>query len=188
MSPHSLALLAICLAAAIPGILLIRHPRLSRQAGGLALLLLATGSGYIGIRAWMEAPPKPAPLVLSSGTGVFQTIAANQLPEALAAARGSAVMLEFHADWCPGCIRWEKEVFSQHDIRQRLMPLTLLRIDATEMTPDVQALLQARGIPGLPAILLFDRQGRELADLRLLGEMSADEFRQWADTRLTPLL
>lgn len=188
MSTLPLVLLAICLATAIPGALLIRHRKLSRQAGGLLLMLLATSSGYIGIRAWLDAPSQPVPLTLGTGTGRFETIPADRLPEALATAKGTPVMLEFHADWCPGCIRWDKEVFSQTDIQDRLKPLTLIRIDATDMTPAVQALLQERGIPGLPAILLYDRQGHELTHLRLLGEMSADEFRQWADTHLKTLL
>ncbi|MFP5430094.1 MAG: thioredoxin family protein [Gammaproteobacteria bacterium] len=180
-----IALLLLCLACAVPGILLLRHHRLSRQVPGLCLLLLATASGYIGIRSWQETPPA---IALQTGSGQFQTIPATRLADVLASARGTPVLLDFHADWCPSCLRWEADVFSQQDIRQRLKPVTLLRIDATDMSPEVQALLQRHNIPGLPAILVFDRQGSERTDLRLMGEMSADDFRRWTDTRLKALL
>ena len=185
MNPVPIALLLLCLAFAVPGILLLRHDRLSRQLPGLCLLLLATASGYTGVRAWQEAPTA---ITLQTGNGQFQTIPAHRLTEILATTLGTPVLLDFHADWCPSCLRWEADVFSQQDIQQRLKPVTLLRIDATDMSPEVQTLLQRHNIPGLPAILVFDRQGRERTDLRLMGEMSADDFRRWTDTRLKALL
>lgn len=178
-------LLAASLTTAIPGVILILRNRPLLIAAGAGLLLTATASGYIGMRL-MSAPP---PLFIpAGGTGQFHTIAPEQLQDTLTATRGNMVMIDFHADWCPSCIRWEQEVFSQPDIRQALKPLVMLKVDATNMTPATQSLLDQYNLKGLPAILFLDREGREIRDLRLLGEMTAPAFRQWIIHHLHPRL
>lgn len=192
MTPVPIALLALSLLLAIPGALLLRHTSIRAQLGAIALLLAATASGYTGVRLHQdtrrtELPTAPA-ITLTPGTGRFQTIPADSLAASLAASRGHPVMLEFHADWCPSCVRWQREVFSRDDVREALRPLILLQIDASRMTPEIQAILGQYQLPGLPAMLFFDRTGQEQTDLRLLGEMSADEFKAWLAPRLASRL
>lgn len=187
-----IALLALTLLLVVPGILLLRRPALLPQLAGTVLMLTATASAYTGVRLHLENRHASAGVTalpaLATGTGRFQTIPASSLPAALAAARGHPVMLEFHADWCPSCIRWQQEVFSRTDVQQSLHTFILLQIDASELTPEVQEILDQYRLPGLPAMLFFDRTGQEQTGLRLLGEMSAEEFKTWLATRLTPLL
>lgn len=183
-------LLALSLALALPGLFLMRRSQSLQLAGATILLLMATATGYIGVRLLLSTPvpTPPAAATPQAGSGQFHTLAAEQLPDALTASRGKMIMIDMHADWCPACIRWEKEVFSQPDIQQALKPLVLLKVDATDMTPATQALLDRYGLQGLPAVLVLGRDGREIPELRLLGEMSAASFRDWLATQLSPRL
>jgi thiol:disulfide interchange protein len=184
MNP-ALLLITFSLLLAAPGLwLLLRRSSLSGITAASALLLLACASAYTGIRLWREAA---APIfVLNAPAGHFQVITPTQLPAALASSRGRPVLLEFYADWCPSCVAWNTKVFNRPEVQAAMAPLVLLQINATELTPEVQQLLDQHGLPGLPAMLVFDRQGNEHTELRLLGEMSAPEFLQWLETRLLP--
>lgn len=183
-------LLALSALLALPGLWLLLRQKQSFPVTATCLLLAATVSSYIGVRLHLDTPvaaPTPS-FTLKPADGRFQVIRAEELPAALAAARHRVVMLEFYADWCPSCIRWKQEVFSRADVQAALQPLVLLQVDASEMTPAAQALLNQHQLPGLPAILIFDRNGLEQSDLRLLGEMPAEEFKAWIGNHLTPLL
>ena len=181
----SLLFLALAPLLATPALwLLLRQP--TRRWAALAcalLLLLATAAGYIGARLW---PSPPTPFRLTARPGHFQTITPAELPTALAASRGHPVLLEFYADWCSSCQAWKHGVFNRADVQEAMSPLLLLQIDASNLTPDVQQVLDQYALPGLPAILIYNRQGMEKPELRLLGEMSAGSFITWIKTRALP--
>lgn len=181
-------LLAGAVALALPGFLLLLRPGRLATTAAVALLLTATALGYAGIQLRAASPPTvPAPaFVLSALSGEFQTVRPADLPAALAAARGRPVLLEFWAEWCPSCLKWKQDVFSRADVRATLAPVVLLQVDATGMEPEVQALLDRHGLAGLPALLVYDRQGREQAGLRLLGEMPAPAFIRWVREEMLP--
>lgn len=180
--PYLLA--AGALALALPGFFLLLRPGRLATAGAVALLLLATALGYAALQ---QRPASPAPgFRLSAPPGQFQVVSVAELPAALAAARGRPVLLEFWAEWCPSCLTWERDVFSREDVRTALAPVVLLQVDATEMTPEVQALLDRHGLAGLPALLVYDREGREQPALRLLGEMPAPAFIRWVEEKMLP--
>lgn len=181
-----LLFLAGALLLGLPGCWLLLRPTRPALAGAVILLALATALGYTGIRLWQDRPPPAPDFRLTAPAGHFQTVAPAALPAALAASRGRPVLLEFYADWCPSCIIWKRDVFSRADVQATLAPVVLLQVDATELTPEVQALLDQYGLPGLPALLAFGRDGREQPALRLLGEMPAPEFIRWVETRFLP--
>lgn len=180
--PYLLA--AGALGLALPGFLLLLRPGRLATTGAVTLLLLATALGYAALQ---QRPSPAAPgFRLSAPPGQFQSVSVAELPAALAAARGRPVLLEFWAEWCPSCLTWEREVFSREDVRAALAPVVLLQVDATEMTPEVQALLDRHGLAGLPALLVYNREGREQPALRLLGEMPAPAFIRWVEEKMLP--
>lgn len=172
----TLALAALTVAALPAAIWLLRRPGRGALALGLALTLLTCTSASLAVRLWQD---RPAPFKLQQTAGHFQVIAASDLDAALLAAQGKPVLLDFYADWCPGCRVWKQQIFNRPDVQQAMSPFVLLQVDASAMTPDVQASLNRYSLPGLPALLSFDRQGQELPALRLLGEMPAPRFMEW---------
>jgi thiol:disulfide interchange protein DsbD len=98
--------------------------------------------------------------------------------ELTAASRaGKPVMLDFYADWCVSCKEMERYTFSDASVIPEMDRFVLLQADVTANDEQDQALMGDRfGIPGPPAILFFDRMGRELRGRRLIGFKAADEF------------
>lgn len=187
----SLLFMLAALLLALPALwLLLRRQGSGTTAIAALLLLSATASGYIGARLWQEhrAVEATQPFRLSAAPGHFQVIRPAELPAALAASRGRPVLLEFFADWCSSCMVWKNTVFNRPDVQTAMSPLVLLQVDSTELTPDVQKMLDEHQLAGLPAILVYDRQGHEQPGLRLLGEMPAPEFIRWINTRALPSL
>lgn len=91
---------------------------------------------------------------------------------------GQPVMLDFYADWCVSCKEMERFTFSDAQVLAQLKNALLLQADVTANDADDKALLQRFQLFGPPATLFFDRQGRELADHRVIGFQTAEQFRQ----------
>jgi thiol:disulfide interchange protein DsbD len=187
----SLLFMLAALLLALPALwLLLRRQGTGANTAAALLLLSATASGYVGARLWQDhhLAATAQPFRLSAAAGHFQVITPAQLPAALAASQGRPVLLEFFADWCSSCMVWKNTVFNRSDVQTAMSPLVLLQIDATELTPDVQKMLDEHQLAGLPALLVYDRQGREQPGLLILGEMPAPEFIRWINTRALPAL
>jgi thiol:disulfide interchange protein DsbD len=61
---------------------------------------------------------------------------------------------------------------------------TLLKADVTANSEADKALLKRFGLFGPPGILFFDKQGQELAALRVVGFVPADKFLSTLDRAL----
>jgi thiol:disulfide interchange protein DsbD len=85
-------------------------------------------------------------------------------------------MLDFFAEWCVSCKEMERYTFSDAKVRQRLAEVVKIQADVTANTPEHQALLQRFRLFGPPGIIFFDRQGREMPDLRVIGFQRAARF------------
>lgn len=149
-------------------------------AYGLALLAGAVGGATDPLQPLSPYTAKPA---LTDGKTTehasFQRVESPDRIRDLmtqASRNSQPVMLDFYADWCISCKVMERNVFSAADVVDALAPYTLLQIDMTDNTPAQQALLDELGLFGPPAILFYGRDGEELPDARVLGEMDRDEF------------
>lgn len=183
-----LLLAGLSLILSLPGLWLLRKPALKHTAIAAILLLAATACAWLSVRLWLDRAQPVAAFHLDTLPGRFQVVTPADLPAALAAARGRPVLLEFYADWCTSCVTWKKTVFSRADVQAAMAPLVLLQVDASDLTPSVQQLLDRHGLTGLPALLAYDRKGMEHPELRLLGEMTAPDFMRWINNRLLPAL
>ena len=90
--------------------------------------------------------------------------------------QGRPVVLDFYADWCISCKVMERNVFSDAEVIRSLEPFTLLQIDLTDNTNVQQAMLDELGLFGPPAILFYNRNGKEISQQRVLGEMNKNQF------------
>jgi len=89
---------------------------------------------------------------------------------------GKQAMLDFYADWCVECVRMERNTFGAPQVQALLGKIQPLQADVTENDEVDQALMARYGVIGPPAILFFDRHGKELPAFRLVGFFSAEEF------------
>ncbi len=105
----------------------------------------------------------------------------NGLNEALVSNNGNISMLEFNADWCVACKEMEKYVFSDADVKAKMAQLNLLASDVTKNDKQDQRLQEHFKIFGPPAMLFFDRNGKEIPDLRVMGSVPKDEFLSYLD-------
>ncbi|MFL1405509.1 protein-disulfide reductase DsbD [Marinobacter sp. M1N3S26] len=159
---------------------------------GAGLVLFAWGLALLaGALSGASNPMRPlAPFMASSASSSGATATEHapferlEDPDAIrtrldqASAQGQPVILDFYADWCISCKIMEREVFSKPGVIAAMAPYTLLQIDMTDNTPSQQALLDELGLFGPPAILFYDGNGQEQADLRVLGEMDLAQFRE----------
>ncbi|WP_145583886.1 protein-disulfide reductase DsbD [Yersinia intermedia] len=107
----------------------------------------------------------------------FQPVAnLPQLQAALAQAQGKPVMLDLYADWCVACKEFEKYTFSDNHVQRQLADIVLIQADVTSNSAEHAAMLKELKVLGLPTILFFDAQGKEVPAARVTGFMNATEF------------
>jgi thiol:disulfide interchange protein DsbD len=123
-----------------------------------------------------------APLARFTGGAPAQPLAFTriktvaQLDAALAATNGRTAMLDFYADWCVSCKEMEKLTFVDPAVKARLANTVLLQVDVTANDADDRAMLKRFGLFGPPGIILFDKQGKEIPDSRVIGYQDANRF------------
>jgi thioredoxin:protein disulfide reductase len=86
------------------------------------------------------------------------------------------VMLDFYADWCVSCKEMERFTFSDAKVKAELAQMVLLQVDVTKNSPEDQQLLKRYRLFGPPGIIFFDKGGREIPGLRVIGYQPADKF------------
>lgn len=97
------------------------------------------------------------------------------LEAALQSSRGRYVMLDFYADWCVSCKEMERFTFTDSRVHERLKDVVLLKADVTANRPEDRALLKRFKLFGPPAIIFFDKEGREIS-YRVIGFEPPDTF------------
>ncbi len=151
---------------------------------GLVLLLLGTIE-IIGAASGGNDWMKPLKNVRSGGQSTtlehvtFQKIKSlADLDTAVARANQASkpAMLDFYADWCVECVRMERNTFGEPEIQTLFGQMQPLQADVTANDETDRALMAEYGIIGPPAILFFDRHGKELRGFRLVGYFEPKKF------------
>ncbi|HSH43276.1 MAG TPA: protein-disulfide reductase DsbD, partial [Arenicellales bacterium] len=95
-----------------------------------------------------------------------------------ARSRGRPVMVDYYADWCVDCVRMERTTFADPEVAGRLnREFTLIQVDVTDPDdPGTRAIKRGHGVFGPPAMLFFDRRGREVRGMRRYGYMDRETF------------
>ena len=104
-----------------------------------------------------------------------------ELQQALSENNKSLVMLDLYADWCVACKEFEKETFSDPSVQKPFGDMLLLQVDMTKNSEENRALMTKYKVLGLPTILFFSRDGKEIEGSRVNGFMPPVEFLQWIE-------
>lgn len=109
----------------------------------------------------------------------FQRVKSSaELDTVLQQSAGKIVMFDFYADWCVSCKEMEKLTFVEPRVKAKLDQMVLLQADVTANNADDKALLKRFGLFGPPGIIFFDKTGKEIEAMRVIGYQNADKFLQ----------
>ncbi|GAB4283463.1 MAG: protein-disulfide reductase DsbD [Candidatus Rifleibacteriota bacterium] len=87
------------------------------------------------------------------------------------------VFVDFRADWCSICRELEEKVFPQPEVQMLLKKVVLVKIDATNPTEEVNQILQRFAVVGLPTLVLLNKDGKEIEQLRMVGNITPDQLK-----------
>jgi len=121
-------------------------------------------------------PPQGGSTVQQHALAFHKINNVDELNAALQQAQGKRVMLDLYADWCVACKEFEKYTFTSPEVQNELKDTVLLQADVTQNNPQQVALLKRLQVLGLPTILFFGADGKELPQSRVTGFMNATQF------------
>ena len=131
---------------------------------------------------WGESPAPSAVENKAVSHVEFKKVKSEvELQQALAENNKPLVMLDLYADWCVACKEFEKETFSDPSVQKAFGDMLLLQVDMTKNSEENRALMKKYKVLGLPTILFFNREGKEIEGSRVNGFMPAVEFLQWIE-------
>ncbi|WP_368152053.1 protein-disulfide reductase DsbD [Aeromonas sp. R2-4] len=149
----------------------------AKSVRGFVLLLAMISAVVVGKD--LLQPPPPAAITTDASQTAPQFIRVKTLDDLkvqLAAARGKPVLLDLYADWCVACKEFEHKTFSDPAVRERFGQMVLLQADVTANDDADIELLNGLNVLGLPTLIFFDREGKELTGQRVTGFMGPIPF------------
>jgi thiol:disulfide interchange protein DsbD len=145
-------------------------------------MLLGGATLLVGLLGGARDPLQPlgflrgANAAATVGHGpVFERIKSVAELDARLAAAQKPVLLDFYADWCVSCKEMEKFTFADATVAAKMQDFTLLQADVTANDADDKALLKRFGLFGPPGIIFF-KDGKEIAGLRVVGYQPSEQF------------
>lgn len=128
----------------------------------LGLLMLLTGIYYLRLAF-------PASNNIKST--MWQSYSEQLLTEAKT--KQIPVMIDFRADWCMACLEMEEKTFSRAEFEEASKAFMLLKVDATEETPEIEVILKKYDVKGLPTMIFVNRNGD------VLNNLTFTQFLEW---------
>lgn len=151
-----------------------------KQASGIIMLmyglliLIGTSMGSIDplqpLANWTRTTPATTSFINQSTSNLVDVQAA------IKRAKGKPVMLDFYADWCETCQTLEATTLRDPNVVAALKQFVVLKADITANNADDKALLRHFNVIAPPTFLFFDVEGKEMPQLRLVGDVSTEEF------------
>ena len=100
----------------------------------------------------------------------------NEVEQALEAATGTPVMIDFYADWCASCKIIARTTLLDPQVQMLLNKVIVLKVDLTKNDAQSQAILKHFKVVAPPTFLFINGEGHELKQLRLVGEIRSNQF------------
>ncbi|MBN6073722.1 protein-disulfide reductase DsbD [Aggregatibacter actinomycetemcomitans] len=107
----------------------------------------------------------------------FQSVQSyEELQRVLAKNPKPLALLDLYADWCVACKEFEHKTFAEPQVQDALKDVLLLRIDMTNNSENNRTLMKQFSVTGLPTLMLFKPQGKEISSHRITGFMDGEAF------------
>ena len=156
----------------------------SRLLKGIAIMLLALGlTMLVGAASGARSPLQLLAGLTAQKTSTPKTTlnfkrihSIGELDAVINGAKGKVVMLDFYADWCVACKELEDFTFSDAGVKNALKDAVLVQADVTNNTAEEVALLNKFKLFGPPGIIFFNKSGKEIAPLKVVGYQPPQDF------------
>ena len=102
----------------------------------------------------------------------------DELQQVLAQNPKSMAMLDLYADWCIACKEFDHKTFADSKVQAALKDVLLLRIDMTSNSENNRTLMKQLSVTGLPTLIFFNAEGKEITAQRITGFMESETFLQ----------
>ena len=129
------------------------------------------------LQDWAFPSVSPASLPTETRELPFKDVSTvAMLDQQLTQSQGKITMVDLYADWCVACKEFAKYTFTAPAVEHRLQQYQLLRANVTANNAQDNALLSHLKVLGLPTLLFFDAEGREIPGSRVTGYMDGRQF------------
>lgn len=155
------------------------------QGLGLALvvygifILLGASMGNTHVLTPLANPASQPSRLPPNTPTFFQTVTSlPELQQALANARHNQqpTIVDVYADWCLSCKKMAVTTFADPSVQAVLTNYYRIKVDVTANDDKALALMRYLDVIAPPALLFFNQEGQELAEHRLVGEVSAKDL------------
>ena len=106
----------------------------------------------------------------NNGSNGINWMSSEQDAVVEAVSSGRPMMVIVGAKWCPPCVKLEKAVLTDPEIKALAKRFVVLHIDATVETEEVKRLLDKYDVAGWPSIIFVSPNGRIYEGLSIVGE------------------
>lgn len=146
----------------------IFHKRLSQflAIGGFVVLMSSQASLFLPDRAPLNERADSAIKWIYDEQQALETARHENVP----------VLIDFYADWCPGCKELERFTFSDDRVVKRSRQVVFLKVDMTRSNDQNTKLSRKYEVRGLPTVVFLNTEGVEIKELRISGFVTAREM------------
>lgn len=102
----------------------------------------------------------------------------DELQQALVQNPKAMAMVDLYADWCIACKEFDHKTFADSKVQAALKDVLLLRIDMTNNSENNRTLMKQLSVTGLPTLIFFNAEGKEITAQRITGFMESETFLQ----------
>ena len=139
-------------------------------------LLILIGTSMGSTNPFQPLANLEAATIEESSLATKQTQTVASIESAIDQANGKPVMLDFYADWCASCKVMEGSTFKNKQVKAALSHFKVIKIDVTANDVNDKAVMNHFKVVAPPTFIFFDAQGKEIPNVKLVGENSAEQF------------
>jgi thiol:disulfide interchange protein len=119
------------------------------------------------------SPPRPVASAKSAEAGPIQWITNEREARERARRQGLPLLVWVRADWAATALQMERTTWADPRVARAAGGFVALRLDLTDTEGDGELLAQRYGVDTMPATIVFDPSGRQIAIVRGFADADA---------------